>query len=124
MRQANSSKARIPDAIRRAGPTSHSAIPSSVSWAGGRRTLDHLHGRHEARVDAGERGSGITHGAPRAIRAKRSAQPAASPCRPPTFALDHPLDAISANLATVFMLRAVPILAAGIRSLERAIPLL
>jgi hypothetical protein len=32
-------------------------------------------------------------------------------------------DAISASFATVFMLRAVPVLAAGILSFERPIPL-
>ena len=35
----------------------------------------------------------------------------------------HCFDAISTSLATVFMLRAVPVLAAGIRSFERPIPL-
>jgi hypothetical protein len=35
----------------------------------------------------------------------------------------HGFDAISASFATVFMLRAVPVLAAGILSFERPIPL-
>src|SRR5262249_10045149 len=34
MRQANSSRARTPDSIRRAGPTNQSAIASRLSWAG------------------------------------------------------------------------------------------
>jgi hypothetical protein len=35
----------------------------------------------------------------------------------------HSFDAISASFATVFMLRAVPVLAAGILSLDFPIPL-
>ncbi len=61
-------------------------IEAVVGRALGSRPLDHLDGRHEARIDVHERGPGISHGA--VVPARRAnrrigRRAPASPCRPP-----------------------------------------